>query len=89
MGKGSVDRLGQIIKKTNLDLVIINKELSPIQQRNLEKIWTCKVLDRTGLIIEIFGSRARTKEGVLQVELASLVYQRSRLVRSWTHLERQ
>ncbi len=70
-------------------MVIIDKELSPIQQRNLEKIWKCKVLDRTGLIIEIFGSRARTKEGVLQVELASLVYQRSRLVRSWTHLERQ
>ena len=89
IGKGSVERLGQIIKKIDVEVVIIDKELSPIQQRNLEKIWKCKVLDRTGLIIEIFGSRARTKEGVLQVELASLVYQRSRLVRSWTHLERQ
>ena len=89
IGKGSVERLGQIIKKIDVEVVIVDKELSPIQQRNLEKIWECKVLDRTGLIIEIFGSRARTKEGVLQVELASLVYQRSRLVRSWTHLERQ
>ena len=89
IGKGSVERVGQIIKKIDVEVVIIDKELSPIQQRNLEKIWKCKVLDRTGLIIEIFGSRARTKEGVLQVELASLVYQRSRLVRSWTHLERQ
>ncbi len=89
IGKGSVERLGQIIKKIDVEVVIIDKELSPIQQRNLEKIWKCKVLDRTGLIIEIFGSRARTKEGVLQVELASLVYQKSRLVRSWTHLERQ
>ncbi len=89
IGKGSVERVGQIIKKIDVEVVIIDKDLSPIQQRNLEKIWKCKVLDRTGLIIEIFGSRARTKEGVLQVELASLVYQRSRLVRSWTHLERQ
>ena len=62
---------------------------SPVQQRNLERAWHCKVLDRTGLILEIFGARARTKEGVLQVELAALNYQRSRLVRSWTHLERQ
>ena len=63
--------------------------LSPIQQRNLEKAWNAKVLDRTGLILEIFGRRAKTKEGALQVELAHLNYQRSRLVRSWTHLERQ
>ena len=63
--------------------------LSPVQQRNLEKAWGAKVLDRTGLILEIFGRRARTREGALQVELAHLTYQRSRLVRSWTHLERQ
>ena len=63
--------------------------LSPVQQRNLEKAWGCKVIDRTGLILEIFGGRARTREGTLQVELAHLGYQRSRLVRSWTHLERQ
>ena len=69
--------------------MIIDWALSPVQQRNLERAWQCKVLDRTGLILEIFGARARTKEGVLQVELAALNYQRSRLVRSWTHLERQ
>ncbi|MBT3558697.1 MAG: GTPase HflX [Rhodospirillales bacterium] len=72
-----------------IELAIINAPLSPVQQRNLEKAWDCKVIDRTGLILEIFGARARTKAGRLQVELASLSYQKSRLVRSWTHLERQ
>ena len=71
------------------DLVVIDGALAPIQQRNLERAWNCKVIDRTGLILEIFGDRARTREGQLQVELAALSYQRSRLVRSWTHLERQ
>ncbi len=70
-------------------IVVVNSALSPVQQRNLEKAWNCKVIDRTGLILEIFGERARTSEGRLQVELAALIYQRSRLVRSWTHLERQ
>ena len=70
-------------------LAIVNAALTPVQQRNLERAWKCKVIDRTGLILEIFGARARTREGQLQVELASLTYQRSRLVRSWTHLERQ
>ncbi len=69
--------------------MVVNSALSPVQQRNLEKAWNCKVIDRTGLILEIFGERARTSEGRLQVELAALIYQRSRLVRSWTHLERQ
>lgn len=71
------------------DVVIINAALTPVQQRNLERAWACKVIDRTGLILEIFGARARTRAGHLQVELASLTYQKSRLVRSWTHLERQ
>ena len=71
------------------DVAVIDTALSPIQQRNLEKAWNVKVIDRTGLILEIFGQRARTKEGVLQVELARLAYERSRLVRTWTHLERQ
>ena len=70
-------------------MIVIDTQLSPVQQRNLERAWKIKVLDRTGLILEIFGARARTKEGVLQVDLAHLSYQRSRLVRSWTHLERQ
>ena len=70
-------------------IVVMDCALSPVQQRNLEKAWNAKVLDRTGLILEIFGRRARTREGSLQVELAHLNYQRSRLVRSWTHLERQ
>jgi len=69
--------------------VVIDAAVSPVQQRNLERAWKCKVIDRTGLILEIFGARARTHEGSLQVELAALTYQRSRLVRSWTHLERQ
>ncbi|MEQ8664336.1 MAG: GTPase HflX [Rhodospirillales bacterium] len=73
----------------DVDVIIVNAALTPIQQRNLERRWHCKVIDRTGLILEIFASRARTREGRLQVELAQLTYQRSRLVRSWTHLERQ
>ena len=89
IGKGSLIRLSSIIISKDIDVTIIDSILSPIQQRNLEKDWKCKVLDRTSLIIEIFGARARTKEGVFQVELAALTYQRSRLVRSWTHLERQ
>ena len=70
-------------------VVVVDAALSPVQQRNLERAWGCKVIDRTGLILDIFGERARTKEGALQVELAHLDYQRTRLVRSWTHLERQ
>jgi len=88
-GKGTVERLDSLIKSVDAGVVVIDAQLSPIQQRNLERAWDCKVLDRTGIILEIFGERARTKEGVLQVELAHLTYQRSRLVRSWTHLERQ
>ncbi|MGI9508991.1 MAG: GTPase HflX [Geminicoccaceae bacterium] len=89
IGPGRVDELGARIKSENIDLVIVDAALSPIQQRNLERAWKTKVIDRTGLILEIFGARARTREGSLQVELAALSYQRSRLVRSWTHLERQ
>jgi GTPase len=89
IGTGKVDELGAIIKENGIELVVVDHTLSPVQQRNLEKAWAAKVLDRTGLILEIFGRRARTKEGSLQVELAHLGYQKSRLVRSWTHLERQ
>lgn len=94
MGGGAVERISQIAAgKTDLcdecQLIIVNTALTPIQQRNLERAWHCKVIDRTGLILEIFGARAQTKEGRLQVDLAALSYQRSRLVRSWTHLERQ
>lgn len=89
LGEGSVNLIQQDLQTTQSDVVLIDCALSPIQQRNLEKIWQVKVIDRTALILEIFGERARTKEGVLQVELAHLTYQRSRLVRSWTHLERQ
>jgi GTP-binding protein HflX len=89
VGKGAVERLGEIIGALGIDLAIVDAALSAVQQRNLEKAWSCKVIDRTGLILEIFGERAQTKEGQLQVELAALTYQRSRLVRSWTHLERQ
>jgi GTPase len=89
MGRGNVEALAAIIAAQDIQLVIIDFALSPVQQRNLEKAWKCKVIDRTGLILEIFGERARTAEGRLQVELAALNYQRSRLVRSWTHLERQ
>ncbi|MBL4613934.1 MAG: GTPase HflX [Magnetovibrio sp.] len=88
-GKGTLERLDAIIKGRDVGVVIVDVQLSPIQQRNLERAWACKVLDRTGIILEIFGERARTKEGRLQVELAHMSYQRSRLVRSWTHLERQ
>jgi GTP-binding protein HflX len=89
LGKGKVDELKPLIGENKIDVVIVDTALSPVQQRNLERVWKCKVIDRTGLILEIFGERARTREGVLQVELAALGYQRSRLVRSWTHLERQ
>lgn len=88
-GKGTVENLGDEIESHDVSLVIIDGTLTPIQQRNLEKAWECKVIDRTALILEIFGERAQTREGTLQVELASLNYQKSRLVRSWTHLERQ
>jgi GTP-binding protein HflX len=89
LGKGKVEEVLGLIKGNDIELVVMDCALSPIQQRNLEKAWDAKVLDRTGLILEIFGRRAKTKEGALQVELAHLNYQRSRLVRSWTHLERQ
>ncbi len=89
LGTGKVAELGHLIHDEEIELVIMDHALSPIQQRNLEKEWGCKILDRTGLILEIFGRRAQTKEGRLQVELAHLNYQKGRLVRSWTHLERQ
>jgi len=89
LGKGKVDELGAIAKGHEVEIVVMDCALSPVQQRNLEKAWGAKVLDRTGLILEIFGRRARTREGSLQVEHAHLTYQKSRLVRSWTHLERQ
>ncbi len=88
-GSGKVDELKALIAEREVEVAIVDHALSPVQQRNLEKAWACKVLDRTGLILEIFGRRARTREGRLQVELAHLSYQKSRLVRSWTHLERQ
>lgn len=100
-GKGTVENLGQVIagerprnrekegEEGSVAVAVVDASLTPIQQRNLEKAWNCKVIDRTGLILEIFGERARTREGRLQVELAAQTYQRSRLVRSWTHLERQ
>jgi GTP-binding protein HflX len=89
IGKGKVEELAGLIKSDGVGVVVMDCALSPVQQRNLEKAWGAKVLDRTGLILEIFGRRARTREGALQVELAHLTYQKSRLVRSWTHLERQ
>ncbi|MFC5038479.1 GTPase HflX [Tianweitania sediminis] len=89
LGSGKVDELAEVVREANADLAIVDHPLTPVQQRNLEKALNAKVLDRTGLILEIFGRRARTKEGSLQVELAHLNYQRGRLVRSWTHLERQ
>ena len=88
-GRGKVEELKGLIAARSIELVIVDTALSPVQQRNLERAWDCKVIDRTGLILEIFGERAQTREGRLQVELAALGYQRSRLVRSWTHLERQ
>ncbi len=89
IGKGKVDELKALCEAEKPELVICDGQLTPVQQRNLEKAWNTKVLDRTGLILEIFGERARTAEGRLQVELAHLSYQKGRLVRSWTHLERQ
>jgi GTPase len=89
LGKGKVEEITGLIAGHDIELVVVDCALSPIQQRNLEKAWNTKVVDRTGLILEIFGRRAKTREGALQVELAHLNYQRSRLVRSWTHLERQ
>jgi GTP-binding protein HflX len=89
LGTGKVEELRGLIAAENIDLVIVDHPLTPVQQRNLEKAWNAKILDRTGLILEIFGDRAQTREGRLQVELAHLTYQKSRLVRSWTHLERQ
>ena len=89
LGSGTVENLRELISENDIGLVVIDAALSPVQQRNLERSWQAKVIDRTGLILEIFGERARTHEGRLQVELAALTYQRSRLVRSWTHLERQ
>jgi GTP-binding protein HflX len=89
IGKGKVDEILAVCEGAEVELVICDGQLSPVQQRNLEKAWNVKVLDRTGLILEIFGERARTAEGRLQVELAHLSYQKGRLVRSWTHLERQ
>lgn len=88
-GKGQVEAWGERITADGIALVVVDHPLSPVQQRNLERAWKCKVIDRTGLILEIFGDRAHTREGQLQVELAALNYQKSRLVRSWTHLERQ
>ena len=89
IGKGTIEKYREVIKENQVEVVIMVCKLSPLQQRNLEKEWHTKVIDKTALILEIFGQRARTKEGVLQVELAHLTYARSRLVRSWTHLERQ
>lgn len=89
IGKGKVDEVAGWALAESIDLVVMDCGLSPVQQRNLERAWGAKVIDRTGLILEIFGQRARTREGRLQVELAHLGYQKSRLVRSWTHLERQ
>lgn len=89
IGEGAIAGLKAIIAENQAALAVFDTHLTPIQQRNLEKALDCKVIDRTALILEIFGERARTREGTLQVELAHLSYQRSRLVRSWTHLERQ
>jgi len=89
LGTGKVDEFAEIVKDRQAELVFVDHPLTPVQQRNLEKSLNAKVLDRTGIILEIFGRRARTREGVLQVDLAHLNYQKGRLVRSWTHLERQ
>ncbi len=88
-GSGKIKELGEQFEQDHIDLVLIDGPVTPVQQRNLEKAWNTKLLDRTGLILEIFSDRARTREGVLQVEMAALSYQRTRLVRAWTHLERQ
>jgi GTPase len=89
IGEGSVEAIGEQIEQLEIGLAIVDHPLTPVQQRNLERAWKVKVIDRTGLILEIFGRRANTREGVIQVELAHLTYQKGRLVRSWTHLERQ
>jgi GTP-binding protein HflX len=89
LGKGQAEMAGADIASHAVTVAVVDATLTPVQQRNLETAWSCKVIDRTGLILDIFGERARTREGALQVELAHLDYQRSRLVRSWTHLERQ
>ena len=88
-GKGKVEEIGRLVVAVSADVAVVDDALTPVQQRNLETAWDCKVIDRTGLILEIFARRARTREGRLQVELARLTYERSRLVRTWTHLERQ
>ncbi|WP_039018119.1 GTPase HflX [Halocynthiibacter namhaensis] len=88
-GSGKTNELGNLLAENEVELVLIDGPLTPVQQRNLEKAWGLKILDRTGLILEIFSDRAQTREGVLQVEMAALSYQRTRLVRAWTHLERQ
>ena len=88
-GTGKVDEIKERVKAAEVELVLVDGPLSPVQQRNLEREWKVKILDRTGLILEIFSDRAATREGVLQVEMAALSYQRTRLVRAWTHLERQ
>ncbi|MBM7067823.1 GTPase HflX [Actibacterium sp. 188UL27-1] len=88
-GSGKLDELDALFKAQEVELVVIDGPVTPVQQRNLEQAWKVKCLDRTGLILEIFADRAQTREGVLQVELAALSYQRTRLVRAWTHLERQ
>jgi GTP-binding protein HflX len=88
-GKGRVEAVGERVRALDVHVVVVDDALTPVQQRNLEKAWNVKVVDRTGLILEIFARRARTREGKLQVELARLSYERSRLVRTWTHLERQ
>ncbi len=88
-GSGKVDEIGELCFQLQVDVAVVDDALTPVQQRNLEKAWQVKVMDRTGMILEIFARRARTREGILQVELARLSYERSRLVRTWTHLERQ
>ena len=88
-GSGKIEELKTLFKEQDVELVLVDGPVSPVQQRNLEKAWGVKLLDRTGLILEIFSDRAATREGVLQVEMAALSYQRTRLVRAWTHLERQ
>ena len=88
-GSGKIEEIGERLKAAEVDLVLVDGPVTPVQQRNLEREWKIKLLDRTGLILEIFSDRAATREGVLQVEMAALSYQRTRLVRAWTHLERQ
>ena len=88
-GSGKIEELKREFDDAEIELVLVDGKVTPVQQRNLEKEWGVKLLDRTGLILEIFSDRAATREGVLQVEMAALNYQRTRLVRAWTHLERQ